>query len=184
MILLTIGVVLWVLAHGFKRFFPARRASMGDPGRGMVAMALFVSIVLMIIGYRSAEVIPVYTPIPGMGHLNNLLMLVSVFLFGAGSMKGVVAAKIRHSMLTGMVIWAIAHLLVNGDVASLILFGGLGLWAILQMVLISRAEPWDRPAPGPIRKDLMLVVGTLVLYAVIAGIHILLGHNPFLGTYG
>lgn len=185
MVLLTAGVALWALAHFFKRLAPARRAEMGEKGKGLVAAAIGVSLLLMIFGYRGAEFIPVYTPIPGVGHLNNLLMLVSIYLFGVGSSKGVLASKLRHPMLLGMSVWAIAHLIVNGDVASLILFGGLLVWAVAEMLIINKAEgPWQAPAPGPRSKDFKLVGLTLLIYAVIAGIHTFLGYNPFQGTYG
>ncbi len=182
--LLIAGVALWVAAHFFKRLLPRVRAPMGNAGKGLVALASVAAIVLMVIGYRSADTIPVFTPMPGMGHANNLLMLVALFMFGAGSSRGWVAAKVRHPMLWGMVIWAGAHLLVNGDVASLILFGGLGLWALVQMVLINRGEgAWDRPEPGPFSKDIKNFVIALVLYALITGVHIWLGYSPFRGTY-
>lgn len=183
MTLLIIGLALWVLGHSFKRLAPGLRANMGDAGKGVVALASVAGIVLMVIGYRGAELVPVYAPLPGMGHLNNLLMLISLYFFGAGSVKGWMAGKVRHNMLTGLVIWAVSHLLVNGDQASIVLFGGMGLWAVLSMVLISRATPWDRPVPGPLKNDLKAVVAAIVLYAIIAGIHIWLGHNPFLGNY-
>lgn len=185
MTLLILGLALWVLAHFFKRLLPAQRAALGDKGKGPVAGAILLGVVLMVIGYRSAGTMPVYTPMAGMGHANNLLMLFSIFLFGAGSAKGVFASKIRHPMLWGLVIWAFAHLLVNGDLASIILFGGLGIWALVQMMLINRAEGvWERPEAGPIAKDGRLVIITLGLYAVIAGLHTLLGYSPFAGTYG
>lgn len=184
MILLILGVLLWSFAHLFKRLAPAARARMGDPGKGAVALALVVSIVLMVIGYRGAEFLPIYTPLPGMGHLNNTLMLVSIFLFGVGGTKGTLYPKLRHPMLTGMILWSVAHLLVNGDVASLVLFGGLGLWAVVSILLINGAGPWVRPTDGRgLKGDAMNLVGTLVIYGLIAGIHIWLGHNPFLGTY-
>ncbi|WP_380057812.1 NnrU family protein [Falsihalocynthiibacter sp. SS001] len=185
MALLILGVALWAFAHFFKRLFPAKRAEIGDKAKGGVALALLASIVAMVIGYRGAEFIPVYTPIPGIGHLNNLLMIPAIFLMGAGSAKGVVASKIRHPMLSGVTVWAVAHLLVNGDVASIILFGGLGLWSLVQMYLINRAEgAWSRPVAGPISKDVRVLIVTFVLYAVIAFIHNWLGYSPFQGTYG
>ncbi|MFT4151490.1 MAG: NnrU family protein [Paracoccaceae bacterium] len=185
MIPLILGVALWWAAHLFKRLAPGRRARLGDPGKGLVAAAILLAVVLMVWGYRRAEFLPVYTPLPGMGHLNNLMMLVSVFLFGVGGTKGTLYPKMRHPMLWGAVIWAVAHLLVNGDQASLILFGGIGLWALVEMAVINRAESWTPPAPvRGIRGDAMNLVGTLVLYGVIAGVHIWTGHNPFLGTYG
>lgn len=182
MITLIAGVALFIAAHVSKRLAPGLRDAIG---RGGIAAVLVVSLVLMIWGYRSAPLDPVYTPLPGMGHLNNTLMLVSIFLFGVGGTKGTLYPRMRHPMLWGTVIWAVAHLLVNGDVASLVLFGGIGLWALLEMALINAAGPWARPAAGRgIKGDGMNLVGTLVLYGLIAAVHVWLGHNPFLGTYG
>ncbi len=75
-------------------------------------------------------------------------MLVAVFLFGVGGTKGTLYPRMRHPMLWGTVVWAVAHLLVNGDLASVLLFGGLGLWALVQMALINRAEVWVPPSNG------------------------------------
>lgn len=188
MTLLILGLLLWVIVHLFKRISPSARASLdvrfGKKARGAIALLLLGSVVMMVIGYRAAPVDPVYQPIAGAGHLNNLLMLIAVFLIGAGSAKGVTAAKLRHPMLLAVVVWAFAHLLVNGDVASIILFGGGGLWAIVEMIVINRAEgAWKRPEAGPIKKDIRVAVASVVLFALFAGVHILLGHNPFLGTY-
>lgn len=189
MTLMVAGIVLWVLTHFFKRLAPGARAGMarvmGDgPARGSIAGVILLSVVLMVIGYRAAPVDPVYAPMAGMGHLNNLLMLVAVFLSGAGNSKGRARTWLRHPMLWSVVIWSGAHFLVNGDVASIVLFGSMAVWALLQMVLINRAEgPWQRPEPGPIKGDIKLVVISLVVFGVIAGIHIWLGYNPFLGTY-
>ncbi len=184
-LILSLGLALWMLPHLFKRLMPARRAALGDKARGPVALAVLGGVILMVIGYRMADFIPVYTPIPGIGHLNNLLMLFSVYCFGIAPTKGLLANRIRHPMLTGVVIFAGAHLLVNGDVASLILFGGLGLWALLEMALINRTTgAWVRPPAGSFVGDLKNIVGTLIIYGVAVGIHALLGHSPFLGTYG
>jgi hypothetical protein len=120
-----------------------------------------------------------------MGHANNTLMLIAIFLYGVGGTKGSLYTRMRHPMLWGTVVWAVAHLLVNGDLASILLFGGIGLWALVEMAVINRAGPWARPVGGRgVKGDLMNLVGTLVLYGVIAGIHTWLGYNPFLGTYG
>lgn len=182
MIVLIAGVALFIAAHVLKRLAPGLRDMLG---KGGVAALLVVSVVLMIWGYRSAGLDPVYAPPSGMGHLNNMLMLISIFLFGVGGTKGALYTRMRHPMLWGTVIWSVSHLLVNGDVASLVLFGGLGLWSVLEMVLINAAGPWARPAAvRGIKGDAMNAVGTLVLYGLIAAVHIWLGHNPFLGTYG
>ena len=180
MFLLVLGVLLWMAAHFFKRAMPAQRAALGDRGKGLVALAVGASIVLMVLGYRGAPVTDVWYPPAFMVHINNLLMLIALFLMSPAPKKGVLANKMRHPMLAGMRAWAVAHLLVNGDLASIILFGGLLIWALIQPRLINRAEPdWTPPAPGTIGKDVMFLVASVLLMAVIGFIHNWLGYWPF-----
>lgn len=174
--ILILGVAMWWGAHLLKRWAPAARNSLesrfGNGARGIIAGSLGLSVLLMIVGYRGYDGAFLYAA-PSWGvHVNNTLMLVAVFLLGAGSSKGKARRWLRHPMLTGFLIWTLAHLLVNGDSASVILFGGLALWAVVEMLVINRAVPeWHRPLPGPIKGDLKLVVITLVVYAVLTGIH-------------
>lgn len=183
--ILIFGLVLWTVAHLFKRVAPGARAVLGvGPGKMVVTILSLAAVILMVIGYRRAEVDPVYTPLPGMGHLNNLLMLGAVFLMGVPHSKGKVRSMLRHPMLLGVVVWAVAHLLVNGDMASIVLFGWLGFWALVAMALINMQEAWTRPEPGGLRGDAINLAISVVVYAVIAGVHIWLGYSPFLGTYG
>ena len=86
------------------------------------------SIVLMVAGWRSAAADIVYEP-PAWGrHFAMLLMLVAFFLFAFSHGKSNAKRFIRHPQLTAVVVWAIAHLLANGDTRSLTLFGVLGIW--------------------------------------------------------
>jgi hypothetical protein len=87
----------------------------------------------------------------------------------------------RHPQLAAVKVWAVAHLLVNGDAVSILLFGGLLAWAVVEVVVINRSQPWDRPEPGPASRDIILVVMTVVAFAVIAAIHAWLGVWPFPG---
>lgn len=185
MTILMLGVVVWWGAHLFKRVAPTMRAGMGEKAKGPIAIALLVSVGLMVWGYWGAEAVPVYSPWPGMGHLNNLAMLIAIYLYGVGGTKGVLYPRMRHPMLWGTVLWAGSHLIVNGDLASIVLFGGIGLWALVSIFVINRAQDWTPPVGGRgLKGDAMNLVGTLVLYGVIAGIHVWAGHSPFMGTYG
>jgi uncharacterized membrane protein len=180
--LLVLGLLIWVGAHIFKRVAPEQRAAMGDKGKGVVAVALFISLGLMIWGYRGAEFINVWYPPSFLTHINNLLMLVAIFVFGMSATTGRLRGKMRHPQLTAVKIWAVAHLMVNGDLASIILFGGMLAWAVLEVILINKAVPvWDRPQPGEAKRDIILVVITLVVYVVVALIHMWLGVSPFGG---
>ncbi|RVT82763.1 hypothetical protein DXV76_16135 [Rhodobacteraceae bacterium CCMM004] len=184
MTLLILGLILWIGAHMFKRLAPGGRAAMqekmGDASKGVVAGVLVLSVVLMVLGYRWAEFIPVYDPPMWGVHLNNLGMLIAVGLFGLGSSKSPLRAKMRHPMLTGFALWAAVHLLVNGDLASVILFGALLIWALVEIPLINRAVPDYTPYQGGTTAGtIRLVVITVVVYLVIGLIHGWLGPWPF-----
>ncbi len=181
MILLTLGVILWAAAHYFKRLAPDARAAMGNRGKGLVAVALVTSLLMMIFGYRGAEFIHVWSPPSWTVHLNNLMMLIAVFVYGMSATTGRLRGKMRHPQLTAVKIWAVAHLLVNGDLASIILFGGMLVWAVGSVILINRSEVWARPAPGEVKKDILLVVITLVTFGLMTAIHAWLGVWPFPG---
>lgn len=182
MILLLLGIGLWWAGHLFKRVLPGVRARMGEPGKGVAALLIVAGTVMMVLGFRAAIREPVFAP-PSWGrHLNNLAMLLAVILLGMGNSKGKLRAWLRHPMLTGVLVWALAHLLVNGDRPSIVLFGSMGIWAVVEMVVINATQgPWQRPAPGPIGGDVRLVLGSLVAFGVIAAIHTWLGYYPFPG---
>ena len=179
MTLLILGILLWVGAHLFKRVAPDARASMGDKGKGLVAMVLLVSLVLMVIGYRGAAFVNVWYPPSFMVHINNLLMLIAFFVFGLSATTGSLRGKLRHPQLLAVKIWAVAHLLVNGDLASIVLFGSMLVWAGAEVAVINRAESWERPTPGDPKRNVLLVVITVVAFAVTAAIHAWLGVWPF-----
>ncbi|RYH08776.1 NnrU family protein [Tropicimonas sp. IMCC6043] len=180
-LLLVVGVLLWCGAHLLKRLAPDFRSSLGDSkGRGVVALALLVSIVLMVIGFRATPVVQVWTPPTFLLHVNNLLVLIAIFLMSPAPKKGRLANGMRHPMLAGFSLWAIAHLLVNGTLASILLFGGLLAWSLVAPVLVNRAVPdWTPPEPGSIGKDVMFLVASAVLMLLIGWVHSWLGYCPF-----
>ena len=183
---LFLGIALWCAAHLFRRIDPGRREEMdkriGKAARGIVAAAILISVALMVIGFRGIDATLVYNPPEWGKHANNLLMAVAVVLFGLGSSKSRARSWMRHPMLTGFLLWAIAHLLVNGDSASLVMFGSLGVWAVVEMLVINRAEPnWVRFQDGTLVGDIRLLAISAVAFAVIAAIHIWIGPNPFGG---
>lgn len=180
MLLLLLGILLWCAGHGWKRLAPASRARFGDKGKGIAALAIGAGLLLMIFGYRWAPFIPVWTPPAVMTHINNLLMLAAMFLFFVGGAKGKIAQKFRHPQLTAVKTWAVAHLIVNGDLASILLFGAMLAWAVAEVVVINRAEPaWTPPAEVRKNGDIMAAVIGAVAFAVVAGIHVWFGLYPF-----
>ena len=182
MVLLISGVALWWAAHLFKRVAPDRRAALGDKGKGLVAILLILSVFIMARGYGQVDGPVWWGRSPATTGINNLLMLLAFYLYAADGMGTRVTAWIRHPQLTGFSLWAVAHLLVNGDLASLILFGGLLAWALVEIVLLNRAGAWKRrTGPFPARKEIMAAVGAVVVMLVVGLIHGWIGPWPFGG---
>lgn len=185
MALLVTGILLWWATHLFKRVSPnqraALRARLGDgPDRGLIALLILLSVVFMVLGYRSMDFIHVWAPPSFFVHINNTLMLFALYFTSPGPKKGALFYRMRHPMLIGFKIWAAAHLLVNGDLASLILFGGLLAWAVVEVIVINKTEAdWKPGAKGTIAKDAMFFVASIVLLGVIGMIHGLIGPSPF-----
>lgn len=179
MIILLAGILLWSGAHFYKRLMPASRARLdvklgAKKARGLISLLLALSLILMVIGFRSWSAEILYTPIEGMKHLSMLLALLGVILLGAGNSKSRLRNLIRHPMLIGVTLWAVAHLLVRGDGASVMLFGGMALWALASIFLInSQSGAWVKPQVATsLKGDIRLCLIGLALTGVIVAIHI------------
>jgi len=187
--LLIIGVLLWSAVHLYPSLFPARRAELieklGSKYEGVFALCIVFSIVLIVLGWRSTVPNPVYD-VPSWGRgLNMLTMFIAILLLGAGSAKGISRIKqyVRHPMLTGVIVWGIGHLLANGDIRSVILFGGMTVWAAISLVTISRNEgAWVKPAEVADAKREGILLGiTVVVYLVLFMTHRWFAGMPIVG---
>lgn len=180
MILTILGLAIWSAAHFWKRIAPDHRAGFGDKGKAIVAFSLAVAIIFMIWGYRSWDGTVYWGRSAALTGVNNLLMVLAFYLFASSGAKTKITAVVRHPQLTAVVVWAVAHLLVNGDTPSFVLFGGLAIWAMIEMAVISRAEGPRAPYHAvPIKKEITALVATVVVFTIVGGIHALLGYNPF-----
>ncbi len=182
MTLLLAGLILWYAAHLFNRVMPGVRAKMGDKGKGVIALLILLSVVLMVIGYRSAPYEHLWDR-PTWGTMaNNAMMVVALYLTSPGPKKGAIFYGFRHPMLMGVALWAMAHIIVNGDVASSLLFGGIWLWTQIEIRVINKAEPDWTPNPrGSLAKDGMFFAISILLVGLIGAIHMLFGLTPFGG---
>jgi uncharacterized membrane protein len=181
MTLLIIGLLLWSGTHLFKRLFPTGRNALGKLGKPVVAVILIVSVSFMVIGYSEANSVELLTAPAWAWHLNNGLMFAALFLLAVSKIKGVVRSKIRHPMLTAVAVWAAAHLLINSNPVAFILFGGLGLWSIAEIIVINRADgPWARPEIGLARRDLFMGFVASIVYVMILEVHEFFGRSATL----
>ncbi len=180
MIQLIFGLILWSAAHFWKRALPANRAAFGEKGKAIVALTLAVAIIFMIWGYRGWDGTVYWGRSPAMTGINNILMVFSFYLFAASGAKTKITKSIRHPQLTAVILWCVAHLVVNGDTPSFVLFGGLLIWAVAEIVVINRAQgPRGPYHEVPVRKEFTAAVATVIMVIVVGGIHAILGYNPF-----
>jgi uncharacterized membrane protein len=178
MTLLIAGVLLWALVHFIPSLAQPLKQSMvskmGENGyKGIFTLLMFAALALIIFGWRSIEQpayvyhLPVWTR-----HLGMLLVLLGFLLMGASNYNTRIKQFVRHPQLTGVAVWAIAHLIMNGDNRSLVLFGGLGIWAVLEIVFINRREgAWEKPDIPAWSQEVKGLVISLVVFAVFVFAH-------------
>jgi uncharacterized membrane protein len=190
MAILVLGVILWIATHSFPLYAPgardAIRARIGEgPWKGLFALVSVGVIWIIVIGWRAAGDAPVqvWNPPAFLTHVNNLLVLVAFLFLGAGHAKANLRRLVRHPQFTAVKIWAVAHLLVNGDLRSIVLFGGLLLWAGMSVGLANRRDgAWVRPPATPRRNDVIHAVVSVAAFVVVALSHQwLFGVRPFPG---
>lgn len=171
--MLLLGLVLFIGAHSVSIVNDPWRnrmaARMGEwSWKGVYALVSIAGFALIVWGYGLARQDPVvlYTP-PAWLHSVAMVLLVPVFpLLLAAYLPGRIQAAARHPMLAATKLWAVAHLLANGMLADVLLFGVFLVWAVLDRISMKRRT--QRPVPGipPSRaNDLIAVVGGLALYA-------------------
>jgi len=181
MALLIAGVLLWTLAHLFKRWFPHARAQLGSAGRGIIAIAIVASLVLMIVGYGHAQGDVLWVAGGNWLLVSHGLSLFALYLMAASAGKTWITSKVAHPQLTAVKSWSVGHLLINGDVQSLVLFGGLLAWAALSVAVINRQD--GKPSPVVTvnaLNEVVTAVAAMLAFGVIAFIHIALGYTVYL----
>lgn len=188
MVLLILGLVLWTAFHVLRGVTPEFRANlqdrMGSASKGLLTLGILAGLALIIIGYRSAPFVPIWNPPGFLNHINNLLVLIGLYIIVTSATKpgtAFVFANAKNPQLAGFTMWAFAHLLVNGDLASIILFGGLLGWGFWEVKLAGRSPSLVDRETAPITNPWVHLGLTLVIYAAIGGIHIWLGVMPFGG---
>ncbi len=175
--LLILGLLVWSGVH----FIPSLaqpvkakwKSSLGSTGYQLSFAAVVVlSLILIIFGWRSIVPSTLYTPSEITRPIAIILMVLAFLLFGASHHVTRIKQFIRHPQLTSVMVWAFAHLLANGDDRSIILFGGMGLWALLEIFAINRREGlWKKGDIPTWPVEFKGVIISLVIFIVAAVAH-------------
>ena len=173
MSLLVVGLLLFLGIHSVSIVAPAwRDAQVERRGervwKGIYALASLAALILLIHGYGVARQTPVilYTPPPALRHVALLLMLPVFPLLFAAYLPGRIQRAAKHPMLLAVKFWAAAHLLANGTLADVLLFGAFLVWAVADRISVKRrAVPHRVPgAPPSALNDVAALVGGIVVY--------------------
>lgn len=174
---MVLGLVVFFAAHIFTTKREARAKAIARLGEGtykilysLVSLAGLALIVWGFAHYRAAGMVDVWNPPKALKHITVALMLPAVILVVASYIRGRIFAIVKHPMLAGVKLWAAAHLLANGDLGSIILFGSFLGWAVYDRISLKhRTDSGAPPIPvGGVTNDIIAVVAGVVAYLALA----------------
>ncbi|MFA6267152.1 MAG: NnrU family protein [Pseudolabrys sp.] len=173
--ILIIGLVVFLGSHLFVTRRSARAAMIARLGVSGYRIAFsIVSIVglgLIVWGFGSYRIhgwIDLWYPPAFMRHITELLMLFAVIFFVATYIPSHIKTRLKHPMLAAIKTWALAHLLTNGDLGSIVLFGSFLAWGVFARIAAKRrGDTGPALAPSGYGNDILVVIIGLALYFVL-----------------
>jgi len=191
MTILIVGLLIFLGTHSLRMFAGGWRAAQIErrgvqPWKAIFSMASLIGFGLIIWGYGEARHTPqvLWNPPAAMRHIAALLTLVAFILLAATYIpRNAIKARVHHPMVLGVTVWAFAHLLANGTLADLILFGSFLVWAKLSFLTDRKRDRMDgtQYAAGTLSGTLTTVVVGIAAWALFAfWLHqALIGVRPF-----
>lgn len=188
MTLLIIGLALFLLTHGIRIYADGFRSAMigrlGSLGwKGVYSVASLAGLILIGSGYALARQSPIelWRSAAWISHPVALLMVASfVLVIAAYIPRNHLRVKIGHPMVVGVKVWAFAHLLANGNLADVLLFGTILIWAVLSF---RAARMRDRAAPKVAVQPSLAMTGLTVALGIAAWIWFVFhGHAWLIGV--
>jgi uncharacterized membrane protein len=189
---MILGLVLFFGVHTLttQRAVRARViGSLGDRGYFIgYSLASAVGLALIVWGfanYRATGWINVWYPPTAMKHITVALMLPAVIMVVASYIRGRIYTTLKHPMLTGIKLWAASHLLANGDLGSIILFGSFLAWAVFDRITLKRrTDSGGPPIPvgGPGNDLIAIAVGVIAYLALAFAFHPVVIGVPVVGA--
>ena len=168
-----LGLILFFATHFFTAVMRPQRqalvAKLGEmPFKGLFGIISIIGFVLIVLGWPQADATSLYLPPDFLRHATYALMLISIILLVAAyAPAGRIAPAVQHPMLAGVKVWAFAHLLSNGEVRSVLLFGSFLAFAIVDRIAVKKRKVSVR-ARGPVRNDILVIIIGIVVYLIIA----------------
>lgn len=181
LLVMILGLILFLGVHTLTTQRAMRAKLIGSLGEGGYKIAYSVASVaglaLVTWGfsmYRATGWIDVWNPPTAFKHIALALMLPAVIMVVASYIRGRIYTTLKHPMLTGVKLWAAAHLLANGDLGSIILFGSFLAWAVFDRISLKRrTDAGGPPIPvgGPANDLIAIAVGVVAYLALAFAFH-------------
>ncbi|MCP4270874.1 MAG: NnrU family protein [Gammaproteobacteria bacterium] len=177
------GLVLWILVHLIPSATPNIKTDLvnkfgENTYKLLFSILIFSALFLMIYGWRHSVTTQIYQLPDYIYPISTLLMLCSYIIYGSAILPTRLLNTIRHPQLLSVFIWSFAHLLSNGDSRSILLFSGMGIWAMLEIIFINKREgEWEKPAKPAVLTEIKSLAVSLVLFVAI-----LYGHGYLSGV--
>lgn len=174
---LLAGLFLWAAVHFVPTLAPTLKISLlqslGEMAyKGIFSLALFASLGLIVMGWRSSVPTQLYD-LSALRSLALAINLLAFILMAAAYIPSRIARAIRHPQLTAVLLWASAHLLLNGDTRAALLFCGLAVWAFLEIILINRRDgEWQKKPAPPWMMEIAVVTVGVAVYLLLAKSHV------------
>jgi len=192
LLVLVLGLILFLGPHVFVTMRPERDAAvkrLGEwPYKGLFTVVSIIG--LFVIGkgfgmYEAGGLIVAWSPPGWTRHVTEALMLPACIFVAAAYIPGNIKRTLKHPVLVGVKTWAVAHLITNGDVGGIILFGSVLAWAVYDRISLKRrSDPGGPLIPlGGWKNDVAAVIVGIILYlALFFPFHSLVVHRPLFGT--
>ena len=172
--LLILGIIIFFSIH-LVPIFPIKNILINRLGenkyKGLFSLIALVGLLIIIYGFSRADFYPIWDPLPYSKEIALALMPISMILLAAANIQTNIKKFIKHPMLIGIFIWSFVHLITNGDLRSIILFGSFGLYVLIDIFFSKKVLTTNIEAKYTLSKDIMVIIIGLVAYLIIVYYH-------------
>ena len=172
---LLVGIAIFFLVHSIPMMPGVKTPLLARLGenrfKGLFSLFAMTGFVAIIFGMGSAPFQPVWAPPSWSRHVSNVIMPVAFFLLVAAYIPSNFRRIIRNPMLTAVLLWSLAHLVSNGDLASILLFGSFGIFSVADIISANKRSALTVPAKKPAYFDGLVIVTGLVAFWLVRYYH-------------
>ena len=172
--LLILGIIIFFSIH-LVPILPIKNILINRLGenkyKGLFSLIALVGLLIIIYGFSRADFYPIWDPLPYSKEIALALMPISMILLAAANIQTNIKKFIKHPMLIAILIWSFVHLIANGDLRSIILFGSFGIYALIDIFFSKKVLTTNIEVKYTLSKDIMVIIIGLVAYLIIVYYH-------------